>query len=187
MDSSYHHGALRETLLTDARSILAEHGADAVTLRELARRAGVSHAAPRRHFADRDALLETLVAQGFDELTEALRAAERAGDVPDRLAAYARTFVRFAVANGALMALMFGSKGSNESGPASESAGRFFALGASLLGEPTEGEPGSLPYLVAATLEGISALVVAGRLPPSRVDEIVDDAVAMLLTRMRAH
>ncbi|WP_018331364.1 TetR/AcrR family transcriptional regulator [Actinomycetospora chiangmaiensis] len=185
MESSYHHGALRETLLAEGRRVLVEDGVDAVTLRELARRAGVSHAAPRRHFADRHALLEAMAARGFDELTEALRVAGAAGDPSARLASYARSAVRFARENGPLLTLMWTARGDG-TGPAAQAAHRFLTAGTTLLGEdPATVSP--LPFLVAATLEGIGALAAAGRIPDDRIDEVVDAAVAMLSPALPAH
>lgn len=69
----YHHGNLRETLLEAALTLIAEVGPTAFTLREVARRAGVSHNAPYRHFADKEALLVAVATQGFQELTEAMQ------------------------------------------------------------------------------------------------------------------
>src|SRR5256885_13290570 len=69
----YHHGHLREVLLQAAIQLIAEVGPAAFTLRETARRAGVSHNAPYRHFPDREALLAALAAEGFAMLGERLR------------------------------------------------------------------------------------------------------------------
>lgn len=97
--STYHHGELRPALLRAAAKILEEEGRDAISLRDLARRAGVSHAAPYRHFADRPALLAALAEEGF-----ALLAAELQGKPwRDQAAAY----VRFALANPERFRLMF--------------------------------------------------------------------------------
>jgi AcrR family transcriptional regulator len=65
---AYHHGDLKAALLTAARSIVEEQGADAFTLREAARRAGVSHGAPAHHFGDKTGLLTLLAAQVMDQL-----------------------------------------------------------------------------------------------------------------------
>jgi AcrR family transcriptional regulator len=185
METSYHHGSLRQALLTEGRGMLVKDGADSVTLRELARRVNVSHAAPRRHFADRDALLAAIAAQGFDELTGLLHAAAAVPGARERLTCYARRFIGFAADNGPLLTFMFSFKAAGD-GPAAEAAGRFFALGSQLLGEPS-GEPaGPLPYVVAATLEGIAALVAAGRLAGSQTDEVVDLAVTMMLPYLNA-
>src|SRR5215813_14824209 len=71
----YHHGNLREALLESAIVLIAEVGPAGFKLRELARRAGVSHNAPYRHFRDRDALMAAVAKQGFRELTRAMRRA----------------------------------------------------------------------------------------------------------------
>ena len=67
---SYHHGDLRNGLLDAARAILEEQSLSALTLRAVARRAGVSHAAPYRHFPNHEALLVELGAEGFQELRQ---------------------------------------------------------------------------------------------------------------------
>ena len=68
----YHHGNLRQALLDAAIRLIAEVGPAGFTLREVARRAGVSHNAPYRHFQDRDDLMAAVAAQGFRELTQAM-------------------------------------------------------------------------------------------------------------------
>jgi AcrR family transcriptional regulator len=79
----YHHGNLRETLLKAAIQLIAEVGPAAFTLREVARRAGVSHNAPYRHFPDREDLLAAVAAQGFRELNQAML--DAAGKQPNAL------------------------------------------------------------------------------------------------------
>ena len=91
---SYHHGALRAELVRVAGDILDLSGPASLTLREAARRAGVSHSAPYRHFADRDALLAEVVAQGFSQLGAALREAAPVGG-----AEVARAYLHFALAH----------------------------------------------------------------------------------------
>jgi AcrR family transcriptional regulator len=70
---SYHHGDLRRALLDAAAAAIAEDGPAALSMRDLARRAGVSHAAPTHHFGDKKGLLTALAAEGFDQLAAALR------------------------------------------------------------------------------------------------------------------
>src|SRR6202000_146589 len=77
-ERSYHHGDLRNGLLESARAILEEESLAALTLRAVARRAGVSHAAPYRHFPNHEALLVELSVEGFDELREAIADAAKA-------------------------------------------------------------------------------------------------------------
>src|SRR4051795_11540898 len=108
----YHHGNLRSELLACAERALGEGGLAQLSLRDLARQAGASHAAPRRHFADKQALLDALAQDGFERLGRELREAmEAAGtDFDARLAALARAYVRFAPRHAALLELMFASK-----------------------------------------------------------------------------
>ncbi len=97
--STYHHGDLRRALLRAAGKILEKEGREALSLRDLARHAGVSHNAPYRHFADRDALLAALAEEGFALLEGELRGR------PWREQATA--YVRFALANPERFQLMF--------------------------------------------------------------------------------
>src|SRR5918911_3448969 len=105
--SPYHHGNLRAALLEEAERRL---GDGELSLRELARAVGVSHGAPRRHFADKQALLDALAEEGFARLGRALEASAADGDFTARLAALARAYVRFATEHGALLDLMFAGK-----------------------------------------------------------------------------
>jgi AcrR family transcriptional regulator len=181
VSAPYHHGSLREVLVAEGRRQLLEEGPRAITIRGLAKRAGVSHSAPLRHFRDREALLDEIAAEGFDELATALRSAERHDDFRDRLSEYAHAHVRFALENGPLMDLMFSGAPRAADSLAVQAAGRFFAQGAAMLGEQDGGRPGPLPYLLAGTLEGISSLASTGRLALDQVAEVTDAAVALLL------
>src|SRR5262249_21407100 len=75
--STYRHGDLRQAVLRTAGKILEKEGLEALSLREVARRAGVSHNAPYRHFPDRDSLLAALAREGFERLAEALESRPR--------------------------------------------------------------------------------------------------------------
>ena len=97
--STYHHGDLRPALLRAAARILEKEGREAISFRDLARRAGVSHGAPYRHFADRQALLAALADEGFSLLAQALEGK------PWREQAVA--YVRFGLDNPERFALMF--------------------------------------------------------------------------------
>jgi len=102
----YHHGDLRPTLIAAAKAMLDEGGVGAVSLRETARRVGVSPTAIYRHFADKESLLAAAAAEGFRELGAALIAASR--DAADPLPAMAMAYVQFALARRGLFRLMFG-------------------------------------------------------------------------------
>lgn len=188
-DRPYHHGNLRAALLAQAEQTLRQHGLDGLSLRELARQIGVSHAAPRRHFADRQALLDALAESGFARLGAELRgAAERAGeDYEARLRATNLAYVRFAVNDAALLELMFAGKHREQAGALHEAADRAFLVILQLIEEGQAGdalEPGDperIGLLLFATMQGIAALVTAGIVAPDQVDSLVADAIGRFL------
>ena len=98
--STYHHGNLRPALLRAAGRMLEKEGVTSLSLRDAARRAGVSHNAPYRHFADREALLAELAAEGFEMLGEAMR--DQTGKE------MGEAYVRFALDHPQRFRLMFG-------------------------------------------------------------------------------
>jgi AcrR family transcriptional regulator len=104
----YHHGNLREALLQGAVRVIAEVGPAAFTLREVARRAGVSHNAPYRHFRDKDALLAAVAAQGFRELTRAMQeAGQRQSHALCKLKQSGLAYVTFAIRRPEHFTVMF--------------------------------------------------------------------------------
>src|SRR6201991_5107569 len=108
---AYHHGDLRNGLLEAARAILEEESLAALTLRAVARRAGVSHAAPYRHFPNHEALLVELSIEGFDELRESIaEAAKGQGNESDKIATIGAAYMRFVAQRPALARLMFGGQ-----------------------------------------------------------------------------
>src|SRR3954447_22902525 len=96
-DRGYHHGDLRRALLEAALELLAETGGDEVSLREVARRAGVSAMAPYRHFADKAALMAAIRDHGLQLLFERLNAADADPDPRRALAAQGQAYVGFAL------------------------------------------------------------------------------------------
>ncbi|KPL30064.1 TetR family transcriptional regulator [Streptomyces anulatus] len=105
--STYHHGDLRAACLRAARELLEEDGSAGLSLRAVARRAGVSATAPYRHFADRDALVSAVAAEGYRELAGHLAEAHPAPSTPAELAEVAVACVRFALDRPALFRAMF--------------------------------------------------------------------------------
>ena len=116
----YHHGDLREALLIAGEAALDELALEDVSLREIARRAGVSHAAPKHHFGSLGALLGDVAARGFEQFVEALQsAADSSHDQSSaaRLLAMGRAYLRFAAAHPGTYGLMFGKRDICETTP----------------------------------------------------------------------
>lgn len=104
----YHHGNLRESLLAAADELLGRTGLQGLTLREVARAAGVSHAAPYHHFANLDDLLAAVAARSFERLGQAMEAASRQPDAREALLQIGDAYVGHARAQPAHFRLMFG-------------------------------------------------------------------------------
>ncbi|WP_410780460.1 TetR/AcrR family transcriptional regulator [Leifsonia sp. SIMBA_070] len=185
----YHHGNLRGELLVTAEKVLREEGVEQVTLRDLARRAGVSHAAPSRHFPDREALLVALAATGYERLGRAvIRAREDAGDNFDgRFRAFATAFVRFAIESPALVDVMFTSGKGVGSAALQEARSVLYDAFGSLVEEGLERrslrrlEPDRLKPLIIATMQGVAAFAAAGTLPVEAVDSLIEDACSLFI------
>ncbi|MFE9644952.1 TetR/AcrR family transcriptional regulator [Streptomyces sp. NPDC006365] len=106
--STYHHGALREELMTACLQLIEAEGIGAVSLRRVAREAGVSPGAPYHHFPDRAALLHAITARGFDLLVTELRAAhDHAGTPVEALGAMIEAYVHFARVHTGYARLMY--------------------------------------------------------------------------------
>jgi AcrR family transcriptional regulator len=106
--ATYHHGDLRAACVRAAMELLEEGGETALSLRAVARRAGVSPAAPYRHYADREALVSAVAVVGYRELAERLAAAHPSPSTPEQLAGVAIAYVQFALERPALFRIMFG-------------------------------------------------------------------------------
>jgi len=104
----YHHGNLRASLLDAADAVLAERGAQALTLRDVARAAGVSHGAPYHHFASLNELLAAVAQRGFETLGDAMAEAVAVPDTRERLLRVAQAYVACARARPERFRLMFG-------------------------------------------------------------------------------
>jgi AcrR family transcriptional regulator len=189
----YHHGNLRTALLAQAEREVREHGVQDLSLRELAREVGVSHGAPRRHFPDRQALLDALAEAGFARLGAELRAAiDGAGeDFQARLQATAAAYVRFATRDAALLELMFAGKHREPAGTLHDAANRAFSVMFELIqqgqadGVLEPGEPERVGLVLFATIQGIAALVTGGMVHAEQLDELVADAIAHFLRGSR--
>lgn len=184
----YHHGNLREELLERAEEIVRTRGVADLSLRELARETGVSHGAPRRHFADRQALLDALAVRGFQRLGRELAEAAggRAG-YQTRVSRTATAYVRFATRDADLLELMFTGKHREPDGPVHAAADQAFDLLAALIAEGQAGnhlvgtDPMQPGMLVFATLQGLASLINGGMLDGDDLEALVAEAVQGLL------
>jgi AcrR family transcriptional regulator len=162
--STYHHGSLRPALLRAAGKLLENDGPEALSLRELARRAGVSHNAPYRHFAGREALLAALAADGFRLLGEAL--ARTSGR------AMGEAYVGFALEHAQLFRLMFGGRlrFSRHSGLAAAAAKPYEALLAAFRAQPAIADPEKAAAAAWSLVHGLAHLLLDGHFPQPAAD-----------------
>ncbi|MEU9475773.1 TetR/AcrR family transcriptional regulator [Streptomyces sp. NPDC048191] len=186
----YHHGDLRAALLKSAERTLRAKGAGALSLRELARDIGVSHAAPGRHFKDKQALVDALALDGYERLNQALAAAtDRPGQsFEERMAALARAYLGFAVENPELLELMFARKHDPDSSAqlaaaVDESLGSLTRMiaDAQERGEIVAGDPERITTVAAASLHGLAALIASCALDAEEAMSGLDEHVHLLL------
>ncbi|MEV0093874.1 TetR/AcrR family transcriptional regulator [Streptomyces sp. NPDC050738] len=191
----YHHGSLRASLLDAAERGLREHGAEHLSLRDLAKEIGVSHAAPRRHFADRQALLDALAEAGFVRLGAAIRQALTEGgserEFPSRVRDAVSAFARFATENAALYGLMNSSKHRLGATRVTQAAATAFGQVVDLIEEGQrhgvlqQGDPEEVGIILYATVQGITSMVNSGMIDATRLDGLVDTAVTQFLRGAR--
>jgi AcrR family transcriptional regulator len=183
----YHHGNLRQTLLDAAVALIGEVGPRAFTLREVARRAGVSHNAPYRHFASKDELLVAVASEGFDRLTRTMEEHLVGGQSPaERLALAGCGYVDFALRWPNHFLVMFelpttlGEECRQvEIGQNAFRVLLYCVVATQSSGEIPVGDP--LPYAFTAwsLVHGIAKLAISGNLP-------MDAAATVEFTRTAA-
>jgi AcrR family transcriptional regulator len=181
----YHHGNLRKAVLDRAAVVLRERGASSLSLREIARDIGVSHAAPVRHFADRQALLDALAVEGFARLGARLQEAITAeARYQDQIRAVAAVYLDFATSDANLMEVMFAHKHGAGDEAVSQGAVDAFTPMLELFrraqadGLLMEREPERAALLFLATLQGAASLINCGVIPAEYINDLIDDAVA---------
>lgn len=176
---AYHHGALRAALLTSAVQALNESGASALSLRDLARRAGVSHAAPAHHFGDKAGLLTAIATQGFDLLTEALREVRNEGFLEVGVA-----YVRFALVSRAHFDVMFQPNlyraDDGELVAARDRAGAELQAGAAELSATLGSDARTVGLAGWSMAHGLASLVLSGAMPADVAENPSSAARAIL-------
>lgn len=153
----YHHGDLKVAILTQAAALVAERGADGISLRELARAAGVSHAAPAHHFTDRRGLFTALATEGFELLAAALT------DARPQFIDAAKAYVRFALDHPGHYEVMFDKSLYDDTDPdlvaASSAAGAELNRGVGTLVDPkAAADPAGAALAAWSLVHGFSML-----------------------------
>ncbi len=186
----YHHGQLRAALIEAGLHLLNEGGVAGVDLRKVARMAGVSHAAPYRHFPDKRALIAAIAEQGFVHLTTAMRAALVGIDAADGKAqfrALGHAYVDFALANPALMREMFSGLTVDRAdypslySASKESFGLLKDVIARTFGEPVE----QRTVIAFSAIHGLALLLLENQIPVGdslTVAGLVDGNIRTLIT-----
>jgi AcrR family transcriptional regulator len=179
---SYHHGDLRRALVEAAAGLVAERGAAGVTVREVGRSAGVSHAAPYHHFPDKDALMAAVAEEGFRRFdaaqARALEALPGHAAATERFAALGRAYVAFARSDPQFLDVMFRSGGTDgrQYPDLAALAGRTFQRlldeVAAVLGidDPRDPRVRSAAMFAWSTVHGFAALWLHGRIGPTHGD-----------------
>lgn len=186
----YHHGDLRRAIIETALEMLRAEANWQFTLREVARRAGVSHAAPYKHFPDKAALLAELAMIGFDRLREALMKAkpEASRSLLEEITPIARAYVAFGTDNPALYRLMFSAEEGRAVGMhLNERALAVFEVVLEMLGSgqaagnirkrPIRGQAAAVWSLI----HGMTMLAIDGLLVPEKVGSAPLDAALSTL------
>jgi len=189
----YHHPNLKQALLDAAAELIAAHGPQSFTLREVARMAGVSHNAPYRHFRDKDELLAAVAAQGFERLTAAMQeAASRGKTAVERWKLSGHGYLAFALRWPQHYFVMFDAAFEIANHPACAAAGEAafdallrFVSDAQSEGRLLAGDPLPLALASWSAVHGLAKLAINQRLPipPAEVLKFYDDHVAAVLRR----
>jgi len=178
---SYQHGDLRPALIQAGLKLLTEGGTRGLSLRAAAQLAGVSHAAPYRHFRDKDALVEAIAEEGFRLLTRRMREeieAAGSGDLLVRLRASAWGYVSFAIENPGYFRTIFGGvpceDGAAPRSPALQEAGaEAYGVLRGLVAEGLQrgrlrhGDPEQMSLAAWSMVHGLSMLLIEGQLGPA--------------------
>jgi AcrR family transcriptional regulator len=186
----YHHGDLRAACLRAAMELLEESGATALSLRAVARQAGVSPAAPYRHYANREALISAVAAVGYRELAEHLAAVHPEPANPDDLAAVAVAYVQFALQRPAIFRVMFGEPCDPDSNDRVAAVNAISAYVEAIVQRCfPKADPEALSTAIWALVHGLAFLHLDGKLDASAPEVVaarVRAAVHAMLTASAA-
>jgi AcrR family transcriptional regulator len=189
-ETTYHHGDLRAACVRAAVELLEEGGESALSLRAVARRAGVSPAAPYRHYRDREALVSAVAAVGYRELAERLAAAHPSPSTPEQLTSVAIAYVRFALDRPALFRIMFGEPCDRDNDERVAATGAVSLYLRKIVERAfPQAEPEALATAIWALVHGLAFLHLDGKIdaptPPAVADR-VSATIRALLTATAA-
>lgn len=192
----YHHGDLRRGLIDAALELVQQEGVGTLSLREVARRAGVSHAAPYRHFPSKEALLAAVAEEGFLDFGKALEAAAAgAGSSLQALQAIGVAYVEFALSQPAHFRVMFGAGSSaacDYPELAAASEGAYSVLVRTMqqnidAGEVQDAPAAQLALVAWATVHGLAALLLDGMVQGAGApDELARMVTGVLMAGLRS-
>jgi AcrR family transcriptional regulator len=184
---NYHHGHLKEQLLEAVRQLVEEKGPDSFSIAEACRRAGVSTAAPYKHFKDRDEILHGVVLSAMHRMGAAMQKAANAhpaGDL-ERIVALGKAYIDFARAEPGVFALMFGLTGSHADDPAltEEGQGKFEivcrVVAEHLRLPPDHPEVAARAYALWCAVHGHAFLILDGKADKTKIS-VDEDAYLRL-------
>jgi AcrR family transcriptional regulator len=175
-EKRYHHGDLRAALLAEGLRLVESAGADAISLRQVARGAGVSATSVYRHFPDKRALMTALAQEGVQRLGEAQQeAAAKAGSGTTAFSAIGCAYVRFALANPGLFRLTFTYPDIDVGDPTSDAAASLLHDHALNLAGGDANQARIVALRAWALVHGLALLMLDGRVPPS--DALIDATI----------
>jgi len=179
---SYHHGDLRNSLINAGLVILAKEGVNALSLRKAARRAGVSHAAPYRHFADKEALIAAIAEEGYQKLAQRMgqAAAQFPGEPHTQLLETGWAYIQFALENPNHLRVMFGSFSENcelDTGSSFDLLVNTIQAGQEA-GTIAPGDPLQLAMTAWSVVHGLAILLIEDKVPPVTQKTIRAEQVA---------
>lgn len=193
--TAYHHGALKEALLSEAAQLITDKGVVAVTMRDLAATLGVSRTAAYRHFANKEALLVAVAAEGFERLAGALHTSTSGLSGRSQFEAMGRAYVHFAVEHPAHYRLMYGrdALARHDHDVLQSAADQAYEELVTLIhdgqsnGHLASGDARQLAYVAWAQVHGLALLLVDGQMEePADLDALVLLAIHGLLDGLAA-
>ena len=182
MTVSYHHGDLRNALIEAGVEILAQGGENALSLRKVARKVGVSHAAPYRHFASKEILIAAIADEGYQKLEEQMEAAiaTPSDEASTQLMELGWAYIQFALENPNHLRVMF----NDFSESCKLETGNSFSLLVDAIKRGQEandvvaGDATQLALALWATVHGLSILLIENKIPQVTLDQIGAEEVA---------